>query len=93
MSILVHTEKTHMSDVSRVARMVLGMLVIIGCAVAASMHNSIFSGTWFAFAMWPAAYLMFTGFIGFDPLNDPRRHQKKCEKPLPPVGPFIVHSY
>jgi len=81
-----------MSDVNRVNRMAIGLLVIVGCVVAATHVGSLVSSLWFAAAMWPAAYLMFTGFVGIDPLHDPRKREKKCEKPLPPAGPFIVHS-
>jgi hypothetical protein len=72
--------------------MAIGMMVIIGCAVAAINLGPLTSGIWFSALMWPAAYLMFIGFTGFDLLNDPRKLQKRCEKPLPPAGPFIVHS-
>jgi len=70
--------------------MAVGMLVIIGCAIAAAKLTSLVSGIWFAVAMWPAAYLMFTGFTGFDPLSAPHKTQKTCKMPFIPAGPYCA---
>ena len=91
MSILLHTEYTHLSAINRVIRLAMGLLVIVGSAVAAINLSPLISGIWFTAPMLPAVYLMFTGFTGFDPLHDPRKLHKRCEKPFPPIGPFIVH--
>ncbi len=92
MSILLQTQHTNISTTQRVTRMVAGMAVIIGCAIGAINYSPLVDNIWFAAAMWPAAYLIFSGFTGFAPFASGTQ-QGKCKKPLPPIGPFIVYTH
>ncbi len=92
MSILLQTQHTNMGTAHRIIRMVVGVSIIIGCAIAAINYSPLVDGMWFAALMWPAAYLMFTGFTGVGPFGMPQKQKNKCRNPQPPIGPFIVHT-
>ncbi len=92
MSILLQTQHTNINTTQRITRIVVGMAIIIGCTIGAINYSLLVDSTWFATAMWPAAYLLFSGFTGFAPFGNTTR-QRKCKKPLPPIGPFIVYTH
>ncbi len=93
MSILLNTKHTNIGTAHRIARMVIGMAIIIASVVGAIQYSLLVDSSWFAIAMWPAAYLMFTGFTGVAPFATPSKQQHKYRTPRSSIGPFVVHTH
>ncbi len=69
MNTLIETRFTNLGAVTRVSHILLAKAVTIVAAYGAVAFGGFVSSAWFVLPVLLAAYLLFTGLIGWDPLT------------------------
>jgi hypothetical protein len=68
-NILIQNEFTNVGIATRVSRILLAKLICIFSGYAMITFNGLISSVWHALPIIIATYLLFTGLIGWDPIN------------------------
>ena len=79
MSVLVQNQFTNLGIITRVSHILLAKAVIIVSAYGAISFGAFVASGWFVFPFLLAAYLLFTGLTGWDPLIALDNHIKRIQ--------------
>lgn len=92
MNTLIENRFTNLGTVTRISHILLAKAVTIVTAYGAVAFGGFVSSVWFVLPVLLAAYLLFTGLIGWDPLTaiDKRLSSRRMKHTPAPRGAVVV---
>lgn len=85
MDIMIDNRFTNLGVVTRISRIVLAKTITVASAYGAVNLGGLITGAWFLLPVLLAAYLLFTGLVGWDPLSALDERLKRASSLKPTV--------